>query len=165
MKRLFIFVIMIVVLSGCIWTQAFKEYDRFTGKTSIKSIKMDDLVKHDIRKQPALMLLLEFKDKTTPKDPVISGAFFSMSKDWKFLGFYDVYILADDMPIKVIKNERDGSVGSGYVAETILFQVSWKEFLKMASAAKLEFKIGIEEFIARPEELRDIQSFKDLILE
>lgn len=164
MKRLFIFVIMIVFLSGCIWAQAVKKYDRFTGKTSIKSNKIDDLVKRDRHKQPVLMLTVEFEGKEIPKDPVIFGTFSSLSDDWKFMNFHDVHILADDMPIKLIRYGRDVDIEKGYLLETIWFQVSWEEFLKIAKAAKLEFKIGIEEFAARPEELKDIKSFKDLIL-
>lgn len=165
MKRLFIFVIMIVFLSGCIWTQAVKEYDRFTGKTSIYSFYPESAAERDQQTQPVLIFQIMFKGTITPKAPIVYGMFLSMSDDWKFLDFYDVHILADNMPIKTIgKSIHKGDVTSGSVHETVLFQISFEEFLKMADAIQLEFKVGLTEFAARPEELRDIQSFKDLIL-
>jgi len=167
MKRFFIFVIMIVVLSGCIWTQAVKEYDRFTGETSIYSSQPESLSeKRDFRSQPALMLQLDFKGNIVPKNPNIFLFFFSLADDWQFLHLHDVHILVDNIPIKTIgKSLHTGKVISGLgLYETVMVTISFEEFLKMADAIQLEFKIGLTEFVARPEEFEDIQSFKDLIL-
>lgn len=79
--------------------------------------------------------------------------------------FHAVHILADGMPIKLIgESTHMGDVVSGGVIESIMFQIIFDEFLKMAKASRLEFKIRIDGFVARPEELDDIKSLKDLIL-
>ncbi len=79
--------------------------------------------------------------------------------DWAFLKDHHFYAIADGERMDLGDGEHDGDVKLGGVSEYLIYKLTSENFHKIASAKKLEIKIGQYET-----ELKDdtIQSFKNI---
>lgn len=173
MRKLVILSALTLSVSVFVYAQAYREYDRFTRQFSIQSNSAEEIYKRNLREQPCLMVSIKFKGKYPPQNPIVKGIFVSFSMNWKYLDYHDLSFLVDGEPVKILgKAVHEGVVRStgdpghphGGVSEFITFRIEWKEFLKLVNANKVEFKLGVNEFVLRPEEVSDLKAFKKEVL-
>jgi len=172
MRKLVILSALIFSVSVFVYTQAHREYDPFTRQSIIQSNSAEEFYKRNSWEQPCLMVSIKFKGKYLLQNPIVDGIFVSSSGYWKYLKYHDLLFFADGESVKILsKAVHEGIVRRlswdelpAGVSEYIPFKMEWKEFLKLANANKVEFKLGVNKFVLRPEEVSDLKAFTKEVL-
>ena len=116
------------------------------------------------------MVSVKFKGKYLLQNPMVGCVFVSSSMNWKYLDYHDLLFFADGELVKILgKAAHEGAVRSaggqrGYVSEYITFKMEWTEFLRLVNANKVEFKLGVNKFVLRPEEVSELKAFTKEVL-
>ena len=174
MRKLAILSTLILAVSIFVYAQAYREYDPFTRQSIIQSSSPEGFYESNKWEQACLMVSVKFKGKYLLQNPMVEGIFVSSSMNWKYLDYHDLLFFADGEPVKILgKAAHTGRVRSagglehpqrGYVSEYIMFKMEWKEFLRLVNANKVEFKLGVNKFVLRPEEVSELKAFTKEIL-
>jgi hypothetical protein len=130
------------------------EYDRFKDHTVVhlKGIKIPGTMRMDDLDVSSFYIM----DGKSVKPPSIAVLIIrSSNKDWEYLRCHDLSILADDERVNIGEADHSGSVGSGYVLESVSTMMPVTSLLQIARAAKVEaqlcttrFKLGYAELLA-----------------
>jgi len=148
--------------------QAYREVDRFTGKTTIYSTKR----RIGITRASVLYFCIneEWVGRilSDPMLPMITGCFQEWGQSrWMYLKFHDLTFLVDGERIVIGKTDYDGNVGAfggPKLRETVIFWISWSDFCKLLDADKVEYKLGAYERNLKKKELKEMRSFRDEVL-
>ncbi|HZQ11022.1 MAG TPA: hypothetical protein VFD70_30910 [Anaerolineae bacterium] len=134
-----------------------EEYDRFKRITKVSLEPRFS----DTKKRPGALAVLYSYPETTPTIPSeVDVAFLSVHDDWEYLECHDLTFLIDNQPLKV-KTDHDGSVGSGYVVETVAGYINTDDFLTLVNAQKVEGQLCRDEFVLTNDQmnaLKDVAS-------
>ena len=170
MKKLFLGLMAILIICiGEVNAQAYREVDKFTGKTTIYSTKK----RITMLRSKALYFYIgeEWTEYATenPEMTVISGVFQEWGhRRWKYLKYHTLIFLVDGESIRINEVDHDGVIdpfGTGHkLAEYVTFRISWTNFIKLLDADKVEYRLGAYERKLKSKVLKEMRSFKDLIL-
>ena len=165
--RILLSILMVLLFFTVALADVEREYDRFSGKTSISTNPAKLVQEYDCWKQPRILLLMEFKGEIIPKTkPKVQIAFTSQAEDWEYLNCHFTHMLVDGKPLKISKVTHNGEVISGdNILEFIMTSLFWKEFCKMAMGEKIEVKICNTEFVLSEREMKDIAEFYRIVTE
>jgi len=113
------------------------EYDKFSDTTMVVGREGEAE-----RGRPNITIVGAFKGRTPTKQaPPLSVAYTFISDDWQYLRCYDVEFLADGKPVKTMRSNRTGRVGSGFVIESILVDVPAAGARSMARASAVDSQV------------------------
>jgi len=164
MKKIFLGLMAILIFCiGEVNAQAYREVDKFTGDTTIYSTNRRISL---IRAKAKYFYISEESAKQLIKHPdlrLITGRFSEWGhRRWKYLKFHALVFLVDGESINV-ETDHSGSVGDK-LTEAVSFSISWNELLKLLNADKIEYRLGIYEGKLKKKVLKEMRSFKDLVL-
>lgn len=131
------------------------KHDRFKGLTTV-------LLKNTESGLPGLDVYAFFLviDTIPGPPPSVVIGFTSSSESWLYLKLHAVAVLVDGKPMTLqSRSAHDGSVGRGHVMEFVNQSLTREEFLRIANATKVEFRVGPTEGEITPNTLL---AFKDL---
>jgi hypothetical protein len=84
----------------------------------------------------------------------------SESETWKYLQFgHDLDLLVDGERMSIGTLHHEGSVGNGYVLESMSAQISAALFLRLANAKSIEGKLSQTEFSLSSDQIETIKDF------
>lgn len=168
MKRAPLIVYAILALTFCLIVAEESyitvKFDRFRNRTAIVGghDKFMFLLLAD--SQPRLSIELSFKGRvpsSTP--PSITLYLFQVVKEKKYKEVWKVYFLADGEPVKaggIVR--RNGELKDGESLDMIAFnKFEFADFLKLANAKEVEFKIVNDEFKASAIEMMMLKQVRD----
>jgi hypothetical protein len=69
-----------------------------------------------------------------------------MSTDWQFLRYHDLWFMVDGEGMR-FETDHDGSVGGGYVTESISTWIPTDTFKRIVAAPQVEGKIAVWPFV------------------
>jgi len=170
MRKLVILSALTLSVSVFVYTQVYREYDLYTRQSVIQSSSPEGFYGRNKWEQPCLMVSVKFKGKYLLQNPMVGCVFVSSSMNWKYLDYHDLLFFADGELVKILgKAAHEGAVRSaggqrGYVSEYITFKMEWTEFLRLVNANKVEFKLGVNKFVLRPEEVSELKAFTKEVL-
>lgn len=129
------------------------QYDRFNDRTVVETRKLrigDDLF---------LAFVCISPGKNLKRPDYVHFAIFSTSNDWNYLKSHDLVFLFDDERYKVPNIKHDGSVGSGYVLETISGSIPFDTLGRIASSNCAEGRLFLTEFVLTKEQQEIVGEF------
>jgi hypothetical protein len=116
------------------------EYDRFANTLEIATppIQVADSLK------AVFFYVVEGRQPKKAKavHVLLSGS----SPSWRFLTYHDLNFLADGKRLPVAKVDHDGDVGSGYVFESVMAELSVSTIEALAKAKDSRGRLGSTEF-------------------
>ena len=177
MKKLSIFLFIILSLSGCTSTNTnysystfkhppFKEivgspfryverYDKFKDlHTTLVSVKLND----ELSLQAMYVYQVGSK---VPKE--VSLDFISFTKEWKYLHNSSLILLADGKRYNFPKLERRSNVSLNFVSEYLTCDLSYNDFVNIFNSSTLEGQLFTTEFQLTFEQLEAFRDFADRI--
>jgi hypothetical protein len=124
-----------------------ERYDRFRDVTIVSALPNDIL-----GTEPTLRIyaLFEYPGKTLcaiPKSVLLM--FICTSKEWQYLKYHDLALIADGQRLGVVRTGHDGDIGkpyNGMLTERVWAYLPITMFLKIARAKKVEIRLGATEF-------------------
>jgi hypothetical protein len=130
-----------------------QHFDKFTGLTTTTAKRNSSIGSNQV------IFSATFEGVQPSAPPAqIQMMFILTSQTWHFLSCYDVHLLADGKPVRVLSSARSGQVGRGFVVEGIQATVSWDEAKKMAAAKVIEAEICTTEIGLDYHDIEDIQA-------
>jgi len=167
MKRTSLIVYVILASTFCLIAadESFikVEFDRFTNETKIIGghDKFIAVLNHKV--QPRLSVNLSFKGHVPSSKPSVTLSLFRLGAEEQYREIYRVYCLADSEPVKLSGIvRRSEKLESGELVEMIAFsKCKFNDFLKLAGAKVVEFKIINHEFKLSAEEMLMLRQVRD----
>lgn len=169
MKRILMLLsISLIFVANIAEAQAYRETDRFTGKTTIYSTKR----RINLTRARALYFLVSEEGVEQvvehPEWTLIRGCFQEWGQgSWKYLEYHDLIFLADGESIKIGDTDHDGNVGAfggPKLYEYVYFSISWTDFNKLLDADTVEYRLGAYERKLKKIDFEEMRSFRDEIL-
>jgi hypothetical protein len=148
----------ILILAASVAAQTNTVYDRFRDVTVVTS---QDRTIGDRRH---FLTRCVYKGSTLTADSLRAFAiqFVAYSRDWYFIRYNDLRVIADNDRIEIGKATTNGEVVSaaGYVSvkESLSWSIKPADMEKMAKATKLDMQIGGLEFTLKEKPHFDLKS-------
>ena len=133
-------------------------YNRFNNTTVVRT---KPGTARGTEKQPALVLIGIY-DGRIPTRVGCSIGFYLESPSWAYLHCHSVDCLADGSPVQLPPSEHRGTVGRGFVLESISIMVPFSIVEQLSKSEKVEFKLCTTEFTLGKSEMEDLRTFVEV---